>query len=229
MSKKEKLPILPMNYSAMRALLEENRRLREQLDQEKTTLSNDISSLQKHILLADKLSKANRISSELVEQFMLVSSSLDSLVLKPNITFHKAPSTQLNDLSDPLKQARLEYETLEMACREIAQKRTGLALDEQKLSTKRSTLLQTISASRQELNELMTQKEKLDHEIIELQSLKEFWEQKNDESKSVLHTAETEIGSFTSAQEAENVQKLQELYSIFNVLDDASQILREQI
>ena len=226
--KNKKIPVLPMNYSAMRALLEENRRLREQLDQEKTTLSDDISTLQNHISLAEKLSRANRISTDLVSQFMSVSSSLEAIVLNPNMVFHKTPSAQVGDLTTQLKEAQAEYEKLDFICRENGQKRTSLALEEQKLNAKRSNMLQTISAMRQQLNDLVAQKEKIDHEVTELQSLKSFLDQKNDESRSILQTAESELSSLASAKEQENIQKLQELYSIYNVLDDASQILKQQ-
>lgn len=225
----KKIPILPMNNYALKALFEENRRLREQLDQEKTRLSDDITQLKDHILLSDKLSKINRISPDLVNIFMSVSTSLDSIELNPNLTFHKTPSMQVKDSSAQVKKAQDECEKMESIYRDAGQKRATLALEEQKLNTKRSNLLQLISAGRQQLDELVSKKEKLEHEIDELKGLKNFWEQRNTEIKTALQSAETEISSISNVHEAESIEKLQELYSIYNVLDDASQILHDKV
>lgn len=227
--KKKQIPILPMNNYALKALFEENRRLREQLDQEKTTLSNDIANLKNHILIADKLSKVNRISPDLVNMFMLVSSSLDSIELNPNLSFHKTPSLQVKDSSIQVKKAQDECEQMDSIYRDAGQKRATLALEEQKLNTKRSNLLQLISAGRLQLDELVSKKEKLEHEIVELQALKDFWEQRNTEIKAVLQSAETEISSISNVHEAESIEKLHELYSIYNVLEDASQIVHDKV
>lgn len=225
----KQIPILPMNNYALKALFEENRRLREQLDQEKTTLSDNISQLKNHLLLSDKLARVNRIPTNLVEKFMSVSTSLDKIELNPKLTFHQTPSQQIKDSSIQVKKAQDECEQMDSIYRDAGQKRAALALEEQKLSTKRSNLLQLISAGRQQLDELVSKKEKLEHEIVELQSLKDFWEQRNTEIKAALQSAETEISSISNVHEAESIEKLHELYSIYNVLEDASQIVHDKV
>lgn len=226
---KEKIPIFPMNNYALKALFEENRRLREQLDEEKSNLSNDIDELKKHIQLSDKLARANRISSDLVERFMSISSSLDSLQFNPNLTFHKTPSSKSVDLSDKLKKLQNDCEILESQYREAGQKRANLALEEQKLSTRRSNLLQSISVGRQEYTDLLSQKEKLEHAINDLQDLKNFWEKRNSEVSIALKSAETEISSIANSQDAESIEQLKDLYTIYDTLDVADHILQEKV
>ncbi|KAK8884716.1 hypothetical protein M9Y10_043835 [Tritrichomonas musculus] len=228
-AKKKQIPILPMNNYALKALFEENRRLREQLDQEKSTLSDDIAHLKNHIVLSDKLAKANRISPELVDLFMTVSSSLDSIELNPNLTFHQTQSKQISDSSIQVKKAQDECEKMDSIYRDTVQKRATLALEEQKLNTKRSNLLQSISAGRQQLDELVSKKEKLEHEIEQLKDLKDFWEKRNDDVKNVLQSAETEISSISNMNETKSIELLSRLKGYYSALEDASRIVNEKV
>jgi hypothetical protein len=88
------LPVVALNFCAMKSLLTENRRLRDQLESEKSGLSEDIADLKGHLQMAERLVSSNRISSELYQHFLSISSNLDFSALKPRLTFRKASSSQ---------------------------------------------------------------------------------------------------------------------------------------
>lgn len=226
--KSSNLPVIPMNFTAMKALLEENRRLREQLDEEKSKLSTDITSLQNHINQADQLAKSSRIEQELADQFKAVSSCLDSPVIQPNLTFIKAVETPYHDLSEELKTEMARYEDLHAATIEIAEKRTELAVEEQKIHQKNSSSLQNIAEKRRVCDALILEHEKITHEVTELESLLKYWQKRNKSSSEVLKTAMSDLNSLQQAKDAEAIQLLDELQTIYATLDEASRKLKEQ-
>ena len=225
-----KIPVLGLNFTAMRSLMAENRRLRENLETEKTNLSSDIADLRNHISMAEKLVHANRISTETYEQFTSITASLNDVVLKPKLTFRKSNQGQSakSDLSDELRQTQAKFDTIRSDTLELAQKRTDLAVEEQRLNARRSNYLQEIAAIRRDCDDLIVQKEKLEHEIEELEALCEFWRGKNANSETALKSALDELSALQEEKDAQSLQLLHELENIYETLDEASRALRKQ-
>jgi chromosome segregation ATPase len=221
----KQLPVLSLNFSAMKSLLAENHKLRDQLETEKSTLAGDIANLKKHVSMAERLVMASRIPKTLYDQFMSVSSSLDSLVVQPKLTFRRVNVAALRDLSEELTAAQEEFYRVQTQSLEATQKRTDLALEEQKLNGRRSTYLQELAACRRECDELVLQKEKLEHEVAELQALTDFWTERNAKSESALRAAMQEVSALQQQKDAQSVQLLAELQTMYQTLDEASHFL----
>ena len=225
-----KIPVLGLNFTAMRSLMAENRRLREQLETEKTNLSADISNLRDHIAMAEKLVHANRISTQTYDQFTSITSSLDEIVLKPKLTFRRGNQGQgaKTDLSDELREVQSKFDKIRSDTLDLTQRRTDLAVDEQRLSAQRSNFLQEIAAIRRDCDDLIVQKENIEHEIEELEALCEFWSKKNADSETALKSALDELSVLQEAKDAQSVQLLHELENIYETLDEASRALHRQ-
>jgi regulator of replication initiation timing len=152
--------VLPLNFTAMKCLLTENRRLRERLDAEKTKLSSVIDGLTAHLGMTEKLFRFNRIPVELYQRLMSVSGALDGTKLKPSITFRRASAEDVTDLSETVKEKQAQFEQLQKEVLELSQERTMLALEEQKVNAARSNSLQDLTSARRTCDELILTKEK---------------------------------------------------------------------
>jgi chromosome segregation ATPase len=208
----------------------ENTKIRERLEAEKAGLSKDVSTLQEHIAMAEKLVLASRLPAEIYQEFMSVSSSLESLVLQPKLTFRKAAVTSApKDTSEKLRALQTELEETQSEVLELSQKRTNLAVEEQKLNAKRSTFLQEIALSRNQCDDLLIQKEKLESEVRELEALHEFWRERNSQSESALQAAMDQLSSFQQEKDAKSVHLLEDLENLYVILEEASEILQTQV
>jgi hypothetical protein len=214
----------------MKSLMAENSKLRERLEAEKSGLSEDIAALQRHVELAEKLVRAQRLPAESYQEFMTVSTSLDSLVLQPKLTLRRPSAPALvKDCSEQMKGMQVKLEEVQSEVLDLSQKRMELAVEEQRLGANRSLCLQELAASRSRCDELLIQKEKLESEVSGLEELLEFWRERNAESEAAMESAMVQLGSFRQEKDARAVQLLEELQGLYTILDEASEILREQV
>ena len=216
-----KTPVLPLNFTAMRSLMSENRRLREALETEKTRLSTDINNLQNHIGMAEKFVNARRISQDTYQKFTSIAASLNSVVLSPKLTFKEVQASQKTDLSEELREMQDRYEQIRGEALDMAQTRTDLAVEEQRLNAKRSSYLQEIAGLRRDCDDLIVQKEKIEHEVAELEALCEFWENKNANSETTLKSAMEELSVLQQEKDKQSLQLLTELEHIYATLEEA--------
>jgi chromosome segregation ATPase len=175
--------------------------------------------------MAERLVSSNRISSELSQQFLSTSSSLDISALKPRLTFRKAGSSQQKDLTEQLRSKQTEYDTIQSEVLDISQERTALALEEQRLNATRSSHLQEAAAARRECEDLVAMKEKLEREVADLEALAGFWRERNAKSEVALRDAMDKLGALRQEKDSQSLQLLQELESMYATLDEASHFL----
>jgi DNA repair exonuclease SbcCD ATPase subunit len=219
------LAVVPLNFRAMKSLLTENRRLRDQLESEKSALSSVIADLKAHLQMSEHLVCSNRIPSELHRQFLSISSTLDLSVLKPRLAFRTTASSQPSDLTEQLRAKQSEYDTVQSEVLDLAQQRTALALEEQRLNGTRSSHLQEAAAARRDCDDLVALKEKLEREVADLEALVEFWRERNAKSEVALREAMDELGALRQEKDSQSLQLLQELQAMYATLDDASHFL----
>jgi chromosome segregation ATPase len=219
------LAVVALNFRAMKSLLTENRRLRDQLESEKSALSCGIADLKAHLQMAERLASSNRISSDLHQQFLSVSSSVDLSALKPRLTFRKAAASQQRDLAEQLRSKQSEYDATQSELLDASQERTSLALEEQRLNATRSSHLQEAAAARSECEDLVAEREKLEREVADLEALAGFWRERNAKSERALRDAMGELGALRQQKDSQSLQLLQELESMYATLDEASHFL----
>jgi chromosome segregation ATPase len=208
----------------------ENTMLLNRLEGEKVGLSKDIATLRERVALAEKLVSVNRLPAEIYQEFMSVSSSLDSLVLKPALTFRQPASASFSkDLTAKLNALENNLDELQTDVLDLSQKRTSLAVEEQKLNAKRSSFLQEIAFTQTQCDNLLIQKEKLESEVRELEALHEFWQERNSQSESALQSAMDQLSSFQREKDAKSVHLLEDLENLYVILDEASEILQSQV
>jgi DNA repair exonuclease SbcCD ATPase subunit len=219
------LPVLQLNFTAMKSLLTENRKLRECLDAEKTRLSSEIEEAKAHLEIVERLRLSRRIPVDLYQKIMSVSESLKAVVLKPSLTFRKSAGVDSTDLSDDLRSKQAQIESLQSEVLELSQERTRLALEEQRVNTARSNALQDLTSARRTCDELILTKEKLEGEVTELEALSDFWRERNNKSEHILKTALTQLSALQQRKDAQSVQLLEELQSMYATLDQASKFV----
>jgi DNA repair exonuclease SbcCD ATPase subunit len=207
----------------------ENVKLRDRLESEKLALSSDITALQNHLAMTEKLASTNRLPADLYNAFASVS-SLDPVLLQPRLTLRKPTSTTpVKDSFERLRDMQAEMEEIQSEILDLSQKRTDLAIEEQKLNAKRSSFLQEIALFRSRCDELLLQKEKLEGEVREFAALLEFWRERNGQSELALQAAMEQLGAFQEEKDVKSVQLLEDLQSLYTILDEASEILHGQV
>jgi septal ring factor EnvC (AmiA/AmiB activator) len=95
---------------------------------------------------------------------------LERAVLEPSFTLCRENTTKITDLSADVKERQGRVEDLQKEVLELSQKRTILALDEQKLNTARSNALQDLATARRTCDGLFLAKEKLEREVPQLEA-----------------------------------------------------------
>ena len=226
---RENLPVYKLNMKAMKALLSENSILRDQLEDEKNNLSNAITTLQEHLKITNTLSTQGTISEQMYNTFMLVYPSLEKPVLQPNFTFKKPPVSKIPDKTEELRAIEEEYESVSQKFLETAQKRTDLALEDQKLTARHSGILQELSILQNQYEKLFAQTEKSTHDLEEKKALYEYLTQKNQFASRSLESAGQELNTIQESQDKETIEMLQELGSISDALDIASRKLQNHM
>jgi chromosome segregation ATPase len=177
--------------------------------------------------MSEKLFRANRISADRYQKLVSVLGSLEGTVLEPLFTFRKANASENIDLSIDVKEKQSRLEDLQKEVLELSQERTILALDEQKVNTARSNALQELTGLRRKCDELVLMKEKLEHEMPELEAVTAFWSDRNTKSETALKTALGRLESLQQEKDAQSFQMLQELHSMYTTLDEASRFLNK--
>jgi DNA repair exonuclease SbcCD ATPase subunit len=218
------LPVVPLNFAAMKSLLTENRKLRDQLEAEKSGTLSQIARLKEHVLMAERLVPTNMIPKDLHQQFLCVSSTLDANSLRPALVRRK-PGKSHKDLSEDLRAKGAEWEALENELLELSQQRTALALEEQQLNADRTAHFQELSAAQQQCDELIMQKHKLEREVADLDALAEFWRQRNQQSETSLEAVESQLEALRQEKSVHSLELLQELQSMYETLEEASEFV----
>lgn len=228
MSENQSYQILPLNFSAMKALLDEGRVLRQKLDQEKTKLSQNIDVLKKHTELVSRLRATNRISQELYDKIMSVSSTFDSFNLQPNLKIIRNKKATPVDQKEKNKELEKEIEELESKVVSLTQERSSLAVEEQRLKSQENTIFTESTLLREQCDELLKQRDSVEHEQQEYNDLLDFWKEKNEQSSSVLSNSYNKLKSIQSVQDSDAIRLMNEISSLYTKLDAASKKLRSQ-
>ena len=226
---KQNLPVYKLNMNAMKALLSENSILRDQLEDEKNDLANAITTLQNHLNITNLLANQGIISEQMHNTFMLVYPSIEKPVLQPNLTFKKPQLSTIPNKSEELRSIEEEYEAISQKFLETAQKRTDLALEDQKLTARHSGILQELQILQNQYEKLLAQNEKLSHDLEEKKALYEYLTQKNHSASKSLESAGQELNTIQESQDKETIEMLQELGSISDALNLASKKLQNHM
>ena len=226
MSETPNYPVLPLNFSAMKALLDEGRVLRQKLDQEKSDLALNIEKLKKHINIAAHLRATGRISQELYDKIMTVSSTFDCFNLQPNLKIVVAKKTDPIDQKERAKDLEQEIDKIESKIIALTQERSSLAVEEQKTRSQENSLFTESTILREQCDELLKQRDALEHELEENRDLLEFWQSKNQKSTEVLTSSYNKLKTLQNIKDADAIRLMNEISALYTTLDAASKKLR---
>lgn len=219
-------PVTGLNYTAMKSLLDEGRSLRKQLNNEKSNLQASIDRFNKHIQTTEYLRNTGKISVELYDKVKDLPKFFEGLNIDPNIL--KFDNIHIND-TDISEQSTIlskQIEEIESKLVDLSQERSTLVIQDQKASAQQTAVFEESIVLREQCDELLQQKDILDHEQQEYQDLYEFWKSNNEKLSSVLDESVYQLKSAQNTKDSDAIRLMQELSTIYTKLDAAQQKLR---
>ncbi|EAX98946.1 hypothetical protein TVAG_321060 [Trichomonas vaginalis G3] len=219
-------PVTQLNYTAMKSLLDEGRSLRKQLDQEKAQLQSNIDRFLSHIQKSEFLQNTGKISPNLFNKVKDFPSFFENFDPSPSIRKSDTLQFDDSDISEQSSQIIKQIDEIESQIVMLGNERSTLAIQEQKASAQQTAVFEESIVLREQCDELLQQRDLLEHEQQEYQDLLEFWRSNNQKLSSVLDDSIYQLKSAQNMKDADSIRLMQELSTIYTQLDAASRKLR---